>query len=122
MRVSFAGHRTDIPEVLSALDIFVHASIDEPFGITIVEAMAAGLPVVATLGGGVGEIVTDNETGLLVPPEDSDALAAAITRLIEDPLLAKTLSEAARTHARLWFSNQRMIAETTAFIERVARR
>lgn len=84
--VDFTGFRTDVPELVAGLDLLVHASITaEPFGQVVVEGMAAGKPVVATDGGGVKEIVSDGETGLLVPMGDPDAMAAAICRLLDDP-------------------------------------
>lgn len=119
-RVRFPGHRSDVPRVLAALDVFVHASMAEPFGITIVEAMAAGKPVVATRGGGVEEIVTDNETGLLVEHGDDAAMAAAVARYLDEPSLASRVSSAGRAAAEARFTTDRMIAETTDLIERVS--
>jgi glycosyltransferase involved in cell wall biosynthesis len=119
-RVTFTGQRDDVAGVLSALDVFVHASDREPFGIAIVEAMAAGVPVVATRGGGVLEIVLDGRTGVLVEPGHVAGMADAIARLLSDAPLARTLAEAGRARAREHFTTSRMIEETTAFIERVA--
>jgi glycosyltransferase involved in cell wall biosynthesis len=83
-RLLFAGYRHDMPGVMASIDVLVHASVQpEPFGRVLIEAMAAGTPVIATRGGGVTEIVTDGETGLLVPPDDVDAMAAAIERMLE---------------------------------------
>ena len=70
---------------MDAMDIVVHASNREPFGRVLLEAMAAGRPVIAPREGGPLEIVADGETGLLVPPRDPDALAAAMVSLLEDP-------------------------------------
>lgn len=84
-RVEFLGFRSDIPELLSKCDIVAHAATSpEPFGRVIVEAMLSGAAVVATEGGGPSEIITHQDTGLLVPPGDSDALADAIRLLSTD--------------------------------------
>ena len=76
--VTFAGHRADIPEILATLDLFVLPSLWEGMLNAVLEAMAAGLPVVATAVGGTAEVVVDGVTGLLVTPRDPDALANAI--------------------------------------------
>ncbi len=93
--VDFAGFTHDVPGTMRSLTILVHASTTgEPFGQVIIEAMAAGTPVVATDGGGVPEIVQDGMTGLLVPMSDVEAMVGAIQRLLADP------AEAARMGAR----------------------
>ncbi|HEV3402512.1 MAG TPA: glycosyltransferase family 4 protein [Acidimicrobiales bacterium] len=100
-RVEFRGFREDIPAELAALDVFVHSSIlPEPFGQVVTEAMAAGLPVVASDAGGPSLIITDGTDGLLTPPRDVDALASALRRLASDPTLRASLGEAARRSAR----------------------
>ena len=76
-QVRFMGHRDDVPAILSESDLFVLPSESEASPNVILEAMAAGLPVVASNVGGIPELVTDGVTGSLVPPADSDALAAA---------------------------------------------
>lgn len=83
-RVRFLGSRSDVPEVLGASDVFVLSSLYEGHPLSVMEAMAAGRPVVATAVGGVPEIVRPGETGLLVPPGDVEALAAAMARLARD--------------------------------------
>jgi glycosyltransferase involved in cell wall biosynthesis len=84
-RVQLLGLRDDVAEVLQAADVFVHPAIwGEAFGLTIAEAMATGLPVVASRVGGIPELVTHGETGLLVPPGDAGALAGALDRLAAD--------------------------------------
>lgn len=95
-RLLLAGHRDDIPTVLSAVDIVVHASDREPFGMVLIEAGAAARPVVAYAGGGVDEIVSHERTGMLVQSKHPSALADAIERLIDDPTLARSLGENAR--------------------------
>ena len=83
---------------LMAADVFVLASWHEPLGVAYMEAMAAGVPVVGTAAGGVEELITDGETGILVPPKSPEALAAALRRLAGDPALCLRLSEAGRAH------------------------
>ena len=90
-RVVFAGYRRDVPDVLRCMDLMAHTSVrPEPFGRVIIESMAAGTPVVATDAGAVPEIVRDGQEGLLVPPDDAAALAAAIERVHNRPEEAKS--------------------------------
>jgi len=104
--------RADIPDVLSALDIFVLPSTQpEPFGMVILEAMAAGKPVVAAAHGGPIEIVADNQTGYLVPPKDAQALASAIMRLAERPSLMAAMGAAGRHRAWEHFHVDRYVAD-----------
>ena len=96
-RIEFMGFRKDVPEIISAGTLVVHAStVPEPFGQVIVQAMAAGKPVVATRGGGVLEIVDDGVSGLLVPMKDADAMANAICEILSDPVRARKMGEAGR--------------------------
>lgn len=100
-RVEFRGFRRDVPAELGRLDVVVHASvIPEPFGQVVTEAMAAGRPVVAAAAGGPTTIVTDGVDGLLTPPGDAPALAAALRRLAGDAGLRAALGRAARRRAR----------------------
>jgi glycosyltransferase involved in cell wall biosynthesis len=110
---------TTMPEaVLRDLDIFVLPSLSEACSNGLMEAMATGLPVVATSVGGNPGLVEDEVTGLLVPPENAPALAKAIIRLIEDRALAARLGEQAWTHARLAFGMERMVSRTEALYAR----
>jgi glycosyltransferase involved in cell wall biosynthesis len=93
-RVVFTGRRDDVPGVTAALDVAVLPSYREAQGLTILEAMALSRPVVASNVGGIPEMIEDGVTGLLVPPGDPVALAAAIVRLLEDHSLADTLGRA----------------------------
>lgn len=95
-RVHFTGYRTDVPRIMAALDLVVHCSRAEPFGRVLIEAMAAGRPVVAYADGGVPEIVVDGTTGLLAPPGDVAALAQAIDRLLHDRQLRERMGRAGR--------------------------
>jgi glycosyltransferase involved in cell wall biosynthesis len=93
-RVVFTGRRDDVPAVTAALDVAVLPSYREAQGLTILEAMALSRPVVASNVGGIPEMIQDGVTGLLVPPHDAEALAAAIVRLLRDHPLADTLGRA----------------------------
>jgi len=93
--VAFTGFRDDVPAVMNALDVFVLPSHGEPFGIVLLEAMAASRPIVATAAGGVPDIARDGREALLVPPREPEALAAAIGRLLDDRELAASLGQAA---------------------------
>jgi glycosyltransferase involved in cell wall biosynthesis len=97
--VRFLGERDDVPQVMAALDCLLLPSWEEPFGRVVVEGMAAGLPVIATDTGGPPEIVTDGVDGLLRPPRDASAWAAAIAELLSDPARREALGAAARVSA-----------------------
>ncbi len=105
-KVRFLGERADIPVLLSAADVYAFPSDIEPFGMAPVEAMAAGVPVVASQTGGLVEIVEGKKNGLLVPPHDPDAIAAAIARLARDEALRKSLSAAGRERAACFDSGE----------------
>lgn len=95
-RVHFLGTRRDIPAVLDMLDVFVLSSHQEAFPVSILEAMACRLPVVATRVGSVGESVSDGETGFLVEPGDARGMASGIARLLRDPARARAMGMAGR--------------------------
>lgn len=106
-RVQFLGWRADIDSLLQQWDCFVLPSVEEGFGISVLEAMAAGLPVIATSVGGMREIVTNGQDGLLVPANDDGALADAMRRLISDPTLRSRLGANARKRSE-HFSPERL--------------
>jgi glycosyltransferase involved in cell wall biosynthesis len=110
-RVELVGERSDVREVLSHADLFVLSSRSEAMPMSVLEAMAEGLPVVAADVGGVAEVVIDEETGLLVPPEDAAALAAAIERLLADRELRVALGARGLERARTTFSLERFRAD-----------
>lgn len=112
-RFHFAGGITDLRGHLSAADIFVLPSRSEGFSNAIVEAMAASLPVVATNVGGNAEAVQNGVTGLIVPAEDSAALAAAISQLLADPAKAKAMGMAGKQRVAERFTTDAMMMQTT---------
>ncbi len=105
-KVTLAGLQSNVPEWMQAMDIIVHASDHEPFGIVVIEALALGKPVIAGNAAGPTEIITDGVHGLLTPYGDAPALAAALGRYLENPDFAAQLGAAARTRA-LDFSTRR---------------
>lgn len=109
--VRLLGHREDVPVVLAALDLFVLSSISEGLSNTILEAMATGLPVVATRVGGAEEIVVHGRTGLLVPPSDPEALAAALTWMAAAPAERAEMGRRGRERAVCEFRLERMVRE-----------
>jgi glycosyltransferase involved in cell wall biosynthesis len=121
--IEFTGFRTDVPDLIARMDVLVHASVvGEPFGQVVIEGMAAGKPVVATNGGGVPEIVRDGETGYLVPMGDADAMAQAMTRLLENPALATRMGEQGRQRVRDHFTIQATARRVEKLYEDVLRR
>lgn len=116
--VEFRGITTQPEVALRDLDIFVLASLSEACSNALVEAMATGLPVVATRVGGIPALVEDGKTGLLVPPGEPASLARAIVRLIEDPGLAAALATRARERVQDEFGLDRMLARLEALYNR----
>lgn len=110
--VSMPGWRDDMTAALSSLTVFVSAARSEPFGLAIVEAMASGLPVVATASEGALEIIDDGFSGKLVPIDDADAMAQAIEDLLDNPLERSRLGRNAQHAARERFSLTRMASDT----------
>ena len=102
---------------MTALDIFVHAGDPEPFGLVNVEAMAMGLPVVAFAHGALPEIVEEGVTGRLLPPGDEDAMARAITELLDDPVVRSRMGSAGQARALRHFSIERTVAEIDAVLQ-----
>lgn len=120
--VIFTGRREDVPAVTAALDVAVLPSYREAQGMVILEAMALGRPVVATNVGGIPEMVEDGRTGLLVPPHDPEALAAAIVRLLEDHPLADTLARNAHDLVHDLFCIERMVESVQTLYDEGAAR
>lgn len=109
--VVFVGRRTDVPELLASCDLSVLPSESEGFPNALLESMSSGLPVVATAAGGSSEIVENGVNGLLVPPGDPEALAAAILRLMHDPRFGMNLALAGQEDMRMRFSFDRLLAD-----------
>ena len=108
-RVHFTGWRSDLAEVLAGLDLVVCCSLNEGTPVSVIEAAAAGRPVVGTRVGGLPSVVRDGVTGLLVPPGDATALAGAIARLLGDPELARRLGQAAAAFVRERHGSEAMV-------------
>lgn len=117
----FIGTCHDIPALLSACTMLVHPSLQEGFSNAIIEAMAAGRPVVVTDVGGNREAVTDGVNGLVVPPSDADALRAAMMRLLDHPELAARMGQAGQERARADFNLAAMVARYEEIYERLVR-
>jgi glycosyltransferase involved in cell wall biosynthesis len=110
--VLLAGFRPDVLSLHKAFDIFVMSSITEGLGTSLLDAMAAGKPIVATNAGGIPEVVVDGATGFLVQPRDHQAMATAIVRLLKDAGLRQRIGNAGAARARDKFSAERMVEQT----------
>jgi sugar transferase (PEP-CTERM/EpsH1 system associated) len=117
-----AGERSDVPELMRAMDLFVLPSLAEGISNTILEAMASGLPVLATRVGGSPELVEESETGALVPPSDPSAMATAMLAYVSDPDLAIRHGRAARVKAESQFSWESMVAGYMGVYDKVLSR
>jgi glycosyltransferase involved in cell wall biosynthesis len=115
---SFLGHQDDVPARLAAADIFVLPSRSEAFPNAVLEAMAAGMPIVASGVGGVIELIDDRRTGLLIPAGDPQALADGICQMMTDTALAARLGAAARDEAESSYSFDRMVAAFDSLYQR----
>lgn len=120
-RVFFLGLRQDIPRILSVIDVFVLPSLSEGLSMAILEAMIAGKPVVATQVGGNPELVLDGETGFLIPPRDSQALAASLTTLLMNKQQAEQFGERGKRRAERQFSLQNMVCAYQALYDECIR-
>jgi glycosyltransferase involved in cell wall biosynthesis len=117
--IRLIGHQSDVANILGAADVACLSSDAEASPMTVLEAMSAGKPVVATDVGGIHEAVINEETGLLVRARDAGAFASALLRLASDPSLAVRMGEAARMRHRALFSTSRMVTEYAEHFERV---
>ena len=118
-RVHFLGWREDIPALLAAADMYVCSSRIEPLGNVVIEAWAAGVPVVATASDGPSELITDGENGLLTPIENADALAHAMQALAADDELRLQFKATGRAAYEAQFSEERVVGLYKEFFERV---
>jgi glycosyltransferase involved in cell wall biosynthesis len=115
----FAGIRRDVPALMAMSDVFVMCSLWEGLGLVFLEAMATGIPVLATRVSAVPEVVVDGETGRLVPPADAEALARGMLELAADPALRLRLADRGKARVREIFGLERMIEETLAVYREV---
>jgi glycosyltransferase involved in cell wall biosynthesis len=111
------GFRDDVPDLLSACDIFVHTARVEGFGYAVAEAMAAGLPVVATRCSSIPEIVEDSKTGILVDPEDHAALVGAIETYVANPARRRRDGDAGRARVHAEFDLDKRLQELEEVFE-----
>ena len=112
------GFRADVLGLVKSLDLFVMSSITEGLGSAILEAMACNRPVVATRAGGIPEAVDHEVTGLIVPPQDENALAGGILRLLKSPELREQFGQAGRQRVIDSFSIDRLVEGTANVYER----
>jgi glycosyltransferase involved in cell wall biosynthesis len=120
--VRLHGRELDARRLYGAFDVFAHASETEGAPNAVIEAAAAGLPILATRAGGTCDVVDDGESGLLVPVGDEAAFSAGLSRLAGDPALRARLGAAARQRVAAAFSMDRMVAEYAALYEELAER
>lgn len=118
--VLLPGFRTDVLGCIKGFDVFVMSSVTEGLGTSLLDAMACARPIVATHAGGIPEIVEDGVNGLLVPPRDAHALAAAIVRALRDQPLRERLGKAGFDRVRDRFTVERMVAATAAVYQEIA--
>ena len=119
--VRFLGVRADVPDCLTGMDIYVQPSLNEGMGRALIEAMAAGRPVVASRVGGIPAVVQDRKTGLLVPADDPAALARALDEFLRKPDWAKELGAAARASIGERFSETAMVRAIESVYEQASR-
>ena len=116
-RVELLGFRSDVAELLRACDLFVLPSLFEGLPLSVLEAMAAGKPVIASRVGGTDEAVVHGETGILVPPSDPAALARAIRELLADPATAQAYGARGRARVAREFSVDAMVERVSALYD-----
>ncbi|RQV98165.1 glycosyltransferase [bacterium] len=120
--IFYLGSRDDVHEIMRTFDIFVLPSLTEGLPNVILEAMASAKPVVATKVGGIPEAVIPEETGILIPPGNVNALTAAISRLINNPSLSRRMGEAGRKRAERYFSVDQEVASFEELYSRASRK
>ena len=108
--VKLAGFRSDLPRIVPALDLVVHPALAEGLGVSLIQAAAAGVPIVGARAGGIPEIVRHQENGLLVEPGDTEALAGAMKKLLDDASLRRQFGAAGRELVARQFTHERMVA------------
>jgi glycosyltransferase involved in cell wall biosynthesis len=120
-KVVFCGFQANIPAVMKASDVILLPSHREPFGLSILEGMFSGKPLLVSSSGGIPEIVTNDREGIIFPVRDAAALAKAIVLLVEDPALRRRLGEEAYRAAHRRFLLSRMIDDTEAYYREIVR-
>ncbi len=115
--VRFLGERQDVPRIMRALDLLLCPSWEEPFGRSVIEAMAVGTPVVATEVGGPAEVIRDGEDGVLLPPRDVERWAETIARLVDDPTRRQSYGERGSESVRARFDSHRYAEQVVAMYE-----
>lgn len=120
--IRFVGEQPDVAPFLQQMDLYVQPSVVAGMPNSVLEAMAAGLPVVATAVGGIPEVVVEGETGLLVPPRDSAALANAMLKLLVDGGLAEAFGRAGRARVEAHFGEDRMREQLETLLDRLVQR
>jgi glycosyltransferase involved in cell wall biosynthesis len=120
--IYFTGRRSDIPDILSLMDVFILPSLAEGLGRSLLEAMAAGRPVVASNVGGIPEAVEDGKTGILVPPQEAQCLARAVAFLLDSPERACEMGRAGRRKAEKLFDEKKMIDHICSLYEELLNR
>ena len=115
-QVHFIGNKShkEIPLWLNSADIFILPSLQEGFGLAVLEAMACGLPVVASRVGGIPEIITNPKLGTLIPPDDAEAIAAAVCSFLENPQSARDVGQNGAEHVRKKFGLKSMVRQLEA--------
>lgn len=116
--VKFLGQRNDVPQLMASADIFILPSLREAFGLVLLEAMIAKLPIISTNSGGVPEIIEHNKNGFLVPPENSNALAEAIKILLANEELNKKIIQAGYEKVYEKFNAKTMVERTSAVYDK----
>lgn len=116
-RVHFLGWRKDVTNVMASLDVAVLSSRNEGSPVALIEALAAGVPVVATDVGGVRSVVEDHKSGFLVPSGDFKGLAAAASKLLDDPARARAMGEVGRSHVAHRFDQARLVSDIRSLYE-----
>jgi len=116
-KIIFTGHRSDIPDLMAAMDVFVLSSLIEGFPNVLLEAMAMGKPVVATETGGIPELIRSGTDGILVPPQNGESLAKAILSYLNNSGMAKNYGENAKNKIAREFSLERMLNQYEEFYQ-----
>ncbi|HEY6772414.1 MAG TPA: glycosyltransferase, partial [Oxalicibacterium sp.] len=117
--IRLAGFRNDLPQWLGGLDILAHPADMEGLGVSLLQASAAGVPIITSRAGGLPEAVADNVSGLLIPPGDVAALTQALRRLLDDAGLRRQMGEAGRARILAEFSIDAMVEGNLAVYRQV---